>query len=70
MPAKVLESYSKRSGKSMAECEKAWEEAKEQADKKFPKEEHGNAHYWAYVNVVCQMKLNIRTEKKKKETKK
>lgn len=70
MPAKVLESYSKRSGKSMEECEKAWEEAKKQANKKFPEDERDSDAYWRYVSIVTQMKLGIKTPKKKKGKKK
>lgn len=61
MPTPALQKWSKESGKSLKECEKAWEDAKKQADKKFDKKD---SHYWSYVTIVTERKLQI-TEKKK-----
>jgi len=57
MPVKSLKAYAKESGKSMKEVEKAWEEAKAEADKKFKKKDF---HYWAYTNKVCREKLGLK----------
>lgn len=78
MPTAQLKQYAKEAGVSVEKAERAWEKAKEQADKSF-KINEGKArdgHYWAYVNIVTQRKLGIEKESpkqakdKKKEAKK
>lgn len=59
MPVKALKAYAEESGKSMAEVEKAWAEAKEEADKKFKKKD---LHYWAYVNATTRAKLGLKKQ--------
>lgn len=56
MPVKALKAYAEESGKSMAEVEKAWAEAKHQADGKFKKRDF---EYWKYVNATTRMKLGL-----------
>jgi hypothetical protein len=66
MPSSVVKSYAKRAGVSVEKAEKAWEDAKKQADKKFKEKDE---HYWSYVSITTQMKLGIRTKPKKRNKK-
>lgn len=67
MPVPALQKWSKMTGKSLKECEKAWEDAKKQADKKFKTRD---SHYWAYVTIVTERKLGVEKIKKEEEKKK
>lgn len=69
MPVPALKKWAKESGKTVKQAEKAWDDAKKEADKKFNKDHPKDEHYWAYVTLVTQRKLGI-TEKKKEEEKK
>lgn len=62
MPVKALKIYAEESGKTLAEAEKAWAEAKDEADKKFKKKD---VHYWAYVNATTRAKLGLKNKEKK-----
>jgi len=64
MPSKVLEKYSKDSGKTLKETEAAWEKAKEEGDK-FHKER--DDLYWGYVNLRTRQILGLEESKKKKK---
>lgn len=58
MPVAALKKFAEQSGKTLAEAEQAWEEAKEQADKRF----HGKIkqdQYWAYVTATTKYKLGL-----------
>lgn len=57
MPSNVVKSYAKKSGNSVPEVEKNWEEAKKLADKKFGGKKT-NA-YWSYVNSITQRKSGL-----------
>lgn len=69
MPNKNIEAYAERSGKSVEYVEKIWNETVEQAKKKFPEDEWENDHYWAWVNATVLIRLNLKTPKKRKESK-
>lgn len=56
MPSSVVKSYSKASGKSVDTVERFWDEAKKQADKKFPRRDK---HYWAYVNSITKRRSGV-----------
>ena len=58
MPAKQLENYAERSGKSLEEVEEIWDNAKERADQKFEDGEE-DPGYWAYVTRITTSKLGI-----------
>ena len=58
MPAKQLENYAERSGKSLEEVEEIWDKAKERADQKFEDGEE-DPGYWAYVTRITTSKLGI-----------
>ena len=58
MPSKVLESYAKKSGKSLQTVEKKWDECKVAADKKFKDKEKDGA-YWGFVNNCTKNKLGL-----------
>lgn len=51
MPSALVKSYAKETGKSVAHVERWWDEAKEQALKKFPDK---GPSYWAYVNGIVE----------------
>ena len=60
MPSNVVKSFSERSGKSVAEVEQLWHEAKKDAAKKFPSID---SHYWAYVTAEVRNKLGLKEAK-------
>jgi hypothetical protein len=60
MPAKQLENYAERSGKSLEEVEEIWDAVKAKASKKFDKED---GQFWAYVNRTVQFKLGLANKK-------
>ena len=60
MPSSVVKSFAERSGKTVDEVEKIWNEVKEKAAKKFEKEDK---HFWAYVNRTVQFKLGLANKK-------
>lgn len=65
MPAAVVISYAKQSGKTVQEVEDIWNAAKKEADEKFkgrPKDDH----YWRYVNSVTKAKCGIKDQGDKK----
>lgn len=57
MPTKVLESYAKKSHKTIKQAEACWEKAKKAADKKFKTK---GAQYWAYVNATTKQCLGLK----------
>ena len=65
MPSNVVKSYAKQSGKSIQEVEAIWNEAKNDAYKKFGEKE--DDRFWSYVNAVtkkrCGLSENICTFK-------
>lgn len=66
MPNAVVKSYAKETGKSVEHVEQWWEEAKEQASKKFKK---SDPRYWAYVNGIVEKRGKLVHGKKKKKRK-
>ncbi len=69
MPNKNIQSYAERSGKSVKEVEAIWDETVEYTKTKFPEDEWESDEFFAYVNVVCQMKLGLKTPKKSRSKK-
>lgn len=65
MPNKNIESYAERSGRSVEEVERIWDETVEQAKHKFPKDEWESDDFYAYINATVLIKLGLRTPKKK-----
>ncbi len=61
MPSPLIKSYSERSGKSVSEIEKIWDEAKVTAHEKFKNED---SHFWAYVNAVVRKQLGLKSKLK------
>lgn len=61
MPTEMLRKWAKDADKSLAEAEKAWDECKEQATKKFGKdaEKKNSSRYWSYVNLCSRSKLGL-----------
>lgn len=59
MPNNVVKAFAKKSGKTVAEVEKIWDETKKETKKKFAGE---TPPFWAYVNNVVQRKLGILKE--------
>lgn len=66
MPNAVVKSYAKETGKSVEHVEAWWEEAKEQALKKFKK---SDPRFWAYVNGIVEKRGKLVHGKKKKKRK-
>jgi len=66
MPNKNIESYAERSGKTVKEVERIWDETVQEAKKKFPEDEWESDGYYAWINAVTMMKLQLKTPKKKK----
>ncbi len=56
MPTKMLQKWTKDSGKTIEEVEKIWNSCKTQAHKKFSKEDE---HFWAWVNTCTRAKLGL-----------
>lgn len=65
MPNKNIESYAKRSGKTVDEVEKIWDDTVEEAKQKFPEDEWESSNYYAWINATVLIKLNLRTPKKR-----
>lgn len=57
MPTPQLKKYAEKSGKSLEEIESYWEEAKEQAGKKF---KHGTPQFWAYVSGIVKRRAGLK----------
>lgn len=66
MPASAIVGYAKKSGKSVAEVERYWEEAKKFADNAFKGKAH-DSHYWAYVNGIVKNRCKIKESTSFKE---
>lgn len=66
MPVPAIKKWSSMTGKSEKDCEKAWEEAKKAADKKFKTKD---SHYWAYVTITTKRKLGVEKIEKEQEKK-
>jgi len=60
MPSNIIKSFAEKSGKSIFEVEKLWQETKEEARKKFQKIDH---QYWAYVTATVRIKLGLNEAK-------
>jgi hypothetical protein len=56
MPVPMLKSLAKKSGKSLSDAEKYWEEAKTSALKKFNKKDN---RYWAYVAGIVKQRMGL-----------
>ena len=61
MPATVIKSFAKKSGKTEKEVDKIWNDTKEEVKQKFKNE---SPAFWAYVNTTVQRKLGIAEETK------
>lgn len=57
MPNALIRSYAKKSGKSVDEVEKMWEQAKAEAHSKFATED---GHFWAYANATVSKMLGMK----------
>ena len=66
MPNATIKKWAKDAKVTEAKAEKAWEDAKKSADKKF-KEKDGD--YWSYVNTTTRHKLGLETKTREKELK-
>ena len=60
MPNNTIKSFADRSGKSVEEVEKLWDEVKKKASSKFDSEDK---HFWAYVSRTVQFKLGLASKK-------
>jgi hypothetical protein len=58
MPAPVVKSYAKDSGKNKDTVEGYWDDAKKQADKKFKGKKDN--HYWSYVNSITKKRSGVK----------
>jgi hypothetical protein len=56
MPAAIIKSFAKKSGKSEEEVEKLWKQTQEDVKNQFT---YKTGAYWAYVNSIVQKKLKI-----------
>lgn len=56
MPNAVVKKYAEKTGKSVAEVEKVWDEAKEQTKDKFKEDDPS---FWAYVNGIVKKRLGL-----------
>ena len=56
MPVPMLKILAKKSGKSLSDAEKYWENAKIEASKKFDKKDN---RYWAYVTGIVKHRLGL-----------
>lgn len=56
MPNAVVKSYAEKTGKSVEHVERWWEEAKEEAKKKFKKK---GPRFWAYVNGIVKRRAGL-----------
>lgn len=66
MPVPLLKHLAKETGKSLSDAEKAWDEAKGQADKKFGDKKDDS--YWSYVTSVTKKKLGVKDDPEKDST--
>lgn len=57
MPSAQLKSFAEKSGKSMADLERYWDEAKVEAKKKFKKK---NSSFWKYVVAIVERRAGLR----------
>jgi len=57
MPTPVIKKYAERSGKSVKEVDEYWNEAKEQAAKKFKSE---SSEFWAYVSGIVKRRCGLK----------
>lgn len=59
MPSSVVKSFAQKSGKSVAEVEKIWNDSKTEASghKVF---KGYNPNFWAYVTAIVKKKLGIK----------
>ena len=57
MPNSIIKSYAKKTGKSIEDIEKIWNQAKTEAASKFDSE---NGSFWAYVNATTRAKLGLK----------
>lgn len=64
MPNAVIKSYAEKTGNSVEHVEAWWDEAKEQAAKKFKKKDK---HFWAYVNGIVKRRAGVSEETSFKE---
>jgi hypothetical protein len=55
MPSALVKKYAKETGKSVEHVERWWDEAKEEAAKKFKK---SDPRFWAYVNGIVERRGN------------
>jgi hypothetical protein len=60
MPAAIIKSFAKKSGKSEEEVEKLWKQTQEDVKNQF---KYKTGAYWAYVNSIVQKKLKIEEAK-------
>lgn len=56
MPTPLIKKYAQQSGKTVAEVDAYWNEAKEQAKSKFKED---SPQFWAYVNGIVKKRCKI-----------
>lgn len=59
MPNSLVKSYAKKSGKTIDHVERWWDEAKEEALKKFGKK---SKEFYAYVNAIVKRRAGLSEE--------
>lgn len=64
MPNAVIKSYAEKTSNSVEHVEAWWDEAKEQAGKKFKKKDK---RFWAYVNGIVKRRAGLSEETTFKE---
>ena len=67
MPANIIVSFAQKTGKSEAEVEKLWNQAKAEADKNDNLEKDSD-RYYAYVTGILKKMLSIDEYKEKYES--
>jgi hypothetical protein len=60
VPSSVIKSFAEKSGHSVSDVEKLWDESKVEAAKKFKEDD---SKFWAYVNATTQRKLGLGRKK-------
>jgi hypothetical protein len=56
MPSTVVKSYAERSGKPLGKIEQYWQDAKQEARKKFTRKDSA---FWAYVNAIVKRRAGL-----------
>lgn len=60
MPSNIVKSFAEKTGKSEAEVEKLWSEAKSAAEKQYPEVEKDSDRYYSIVTGILKNMLGIK----------